>query len=98
MPSFYELQCRHLPCCAYCDQPATTVDHVPPRCVRPSNTFTVPACRRCNCEILGGIRLLTVEERREYVQKRLAAKQQASRKAAFRKAFRRPRGVARGFG
>jgi hypothetical protein len=38
--------------CVYCGQPATTVDHVPPKCMfgekKPSNLITVPACEPCN--------------------------------------------------
>lgn len=38
--------------CAYCGEPATTVDHVPPKRLfsppLPSNLITVPACRKCN--------------------------------------------------
>ncbi|HEV7998056.1 MAG TPA: hypothetical protein VGP52_17555 [Stellaceae bacterium] len=38
--------------CAYCDQPATTRDHVPPGNLftppRPNNLITVPACDGCN--------------------------------------------------
>ena len=37
-------------CCAYCDQPADTLDHVLPR-LRGGLTVAanlVPACRRCN--------------------------------------------------
>jgi hypothetical protein len=38
--------------CAYCGNPATTVDHIPPECLytppRPSNLVTVPACSSCN--------------------------------------------------
>ncbi len=40
------------PRCAYCGDPATTADHVPPECIftppRPSNLVTVPACTTCN--------------------------------------------------
>lgn len=38
--------------CTYCDSPATTRDHIPPKAIfpkpRPSNLITVPACVRCN--------------------------------------------------
>ncbi len=38
--------------CAYCGQPATTVDHIPPKRLftppLPSNLVTVPACTKCN--------------------------------------------------
>jgi hypothetical protein len=38
--------------CAYCPNPATTVDHVPPRNLFPTppppNLITVPACESCN--------------------------------------------------
>jgi hypothetical protein len=38
--------------CAYCDQPATTRDHVPPKKLftppLPGNLITVPACDGCN--------------------------------------------------
>jgi hypothetical protein len=38
--------------CAYCAQPATTNDHVPPKTLftppLPSNLITVPACGSCN--------------------------------------------------
>jgi hypothetical protein len=38
--------------CAYCGEPATTDDHVPPQCLYtpplPSNLVTVPACAPCN--------------------------------------------------
>src|SRR3954447_2286562 len=38
--------------CVYCDKPATTRDHIPPRCLfgenKPSNLVTVPACEKCN--------------------------------------------------
>jgi len=38
--------------CAYCGEPATTVDHIPPESLytppRPSNLITVPACSKCN--------------------------------------------------
>lgn len=38
--------------CTYCDGPATTVDHVPPKTLfappRPSTLLTVPACSGCN--------------------------------------------------
>ena len=38
--------------CAYCGEPATTYDHVPPQCLYtrplPSNLVTVPACAACN--------------------------------------------------
>ena len=38
--------------CVYCGEPATTKDHVPPRCLLekpyPTNLRTVPCCSRCN--------------------------------------------------
>lgn len=38
--------------CTYCDQPATTRDHIPPKGLflspRPSNLATVPSCESCN--------------------------------------------------
>jgi hypothetical protein len=39
--------------CSICGiRPATTVEHIPPRCMfpppRPMDTITVPACRECN--------------------------------------------------
>jgi hypothetical protein len=39
--------------CTYCDSPATTRDHVPPKAVfpkkpRPQNLITVPSCEDCN--------------------------------------------------
>jgi hypothetical protein len=38
--------------CAYCGDPATTVDHIPPKRLftppLPSNLVTVPACKKCN--------------------------------------------------
>ena len=38
--------------CVYCDQIATTMDHVPPKCFftppMPRNLVTVPACAACN--------------------------------------------------
>ena len=39
--------------CVYCgEQPATTLDHVPPKCMfpapKPSNLLTVPSCASCN--------------------------------------------------
>ncbi len=43
--------------CTYCPTPATTDDHVPPKCLfskpRPSTLITVPSCRECN----GGAKL-----------------------------------------
>lgn len=43
----------HKQVCVFCQAaPATTVDHVPPRCLfpapRPDNLVTVPACEPCN--------------------------------------------------
>ena len=39
-------------CCAYCGDPATTADHIPPQSLYtaplPSNLVTVPACLKCN--------------------------------------------------
>ncbi|MBA8795011.1 hypothetical protein FHX74_002639 [Friedmanniella endophytica] len=37
--------------CAYCEKPATTVDHVIPRCQGGSTDWlnVVAACERCNC-------------------------------------------------
>lgn len=54
--------------CTYCGDLASTVDHVPPRAIRPYNINTVPACMMCNCQILGGINMMTVRERQEYVR------------------------------
>ena len=38
--------------CVFCDSPATTKDHVPPKCIFPGdrrkNLKTVPACHACN--------------------------------------------------
>jgi hypothetical protein len=38
--------------CAYCGNPATTRDHIPPQNLftppRPDNLITVPACKQCN--------------------------------------------------
>lgn len=38
--------------CAYCGRPATTRDHVPPKCLLekplPKTSITVPSCRACN--------------------------------------------------
>ena len=38
--------------CIYCGEPATTRDHVPPKCLVPEenreNLITVPACKKCN--------------------------------------------------
>lgn len=38
--------------CAYCGEPATTADHVPPKCLftppLPNDLVTVPACVTCN--------------------------------------------------
>lgn len=38
--------------CVYCGGQATTLDHIPPKCLfgknRPSNLVTVPACDNCN--------------------------------------------------
>jgi hypothetical protein len=43
--------------CAYCGAPATTRDHVPPKCLfpepLPANLTTVPACQACNNEASG---------------------------------------------
>ncbi len=38
--------------CTYCDDQATTKDHVPPKCffteTKPPNLITVPCCHDCN--------------------------------------------------
>lgn len=69
--------------CTYCGDPASTVDHVPPKRQREffrgrpdSPPFvTVPACRQCNCVILKGREgLETVEKRKAYVAKRLLSR------------------------
>ena len=40
------------PTCTYCDNPADTKDHIPPKCLfpkpRPSSLITVPSCSNCN--------------------------------------------------
>lgn len=66
--------------CIYCNSPADTRDHVPPLAwVEPFGleTFrksgipfvTVPSCRECN-GLLGDRKLLTVEDRLEYLEKK----------------------------
>lgn len=57
-----------VPLCTYCGDYATTYDHVPPRTVSPQSTYTVPACDMCNSRILHDVHILTVIERRLYVQ------------------------------
>lgn len=38
--------------CTFCGEPASTRDHIPPKCMFPNNSrknlITVPACRECN--------------------------------------------------
>jgi hypothetical protein len=64
--------------CHYCGLVSDTIDHVPPRSVRPSiallpnaNAFPfveVHACRECNCA-LGRLALWTLAERKRYMKK-----------------------------
>ena len=66
--------------CIYCGEPATGLDHIPPKYWRPillshglaqPNTFrTVPACGECN-SILGKRPFFTLAERKTYVRGRL---------------------------
>lgn len=65
------LQLLHCESCVYCGEPADTRDHVPPLCISPNNRKTYPACRRCNCSILGNRAIPTLEERQRYVFQRL---------------------------
>lgn len=81
--NIYELRIKHLPKCTYCNEPATTRDHVPPRCLLPFNEKTVPACRRCNSGILRDLPLPTVELRKTYVAGFLAANGQNWRLRQF---------------
>lgn len=61
--------------CTYCGDVSTTVDHVPPQMswdalaeLAPHIAqFTVPACRDCNCSILGASALWTLPERTQRV-------------------------------
>ena len=66
--------------CIYCNSPADTLDHVPPLSwIEPFGleTFrssgiplsTVPCCRECN-SLLGDRKLLTVQDRLEYLEKK----------------------------
>lgn len=66
--------------CIYCNSPAETLDHVPPlawiepfglETLRKSGIplSTVPCCRECN-GLLGDRKLLTVEDRLEYLEKK----------------------------
>lgn len=64
--SLETLRWLHLPACEYCGRPADTRDHVTPKHWRWSSV-TVPACRRCNSEILGGVPLFSVEARRAHI-------------------------------
>jgi hypothetical protein len=61
---------------AYCGQPASTWDHVPPRHflarvtdieIVTKRLVKVPSCRQCN-SWLGGLLLMTIGQRREYVR------------------------------
>lgn len=64
--------------CHYCGLVSDTVDHVPPRSVRPSVSLLpnadkfpfveVHACRECNCA-LGRLALWTLGERKRYIKK-----------------------------
>lgn len=62
--------------CYYCGCPAETVDHVPPRSVRPIliqmgvtrwDFIEVEACKECNC-VLGHKSLWTLTERKAYIK------------------------------
>lgn len=66
--------------CFYCNSPAETLDHVPPLSwIEPFGTealskakialSTVPCCRECNT-FLGDRKLLTVDDRLEYLEKK----------------------------
>lgn len=63
--------------CAYCGEPATTVDHVPPKVTRrtglvdPSEYYEVPACHDCNSQCLGSRGPWKFEDRCQYVRGRL---------------------------
>lgn len=66
--------------CVYCGDIASTVDHVPPTTIRERMSATdredfefvvVPACRECNCAILSGKPLYTVEDRTAFVKEAL---------------------------
>src|SRR6266540_3122924 len=45
-------QKKNLGFCVYCGQPATTRDHLPPKCLlgdaKPNNLVVVPSCGQCN--------------------------------------------------
>lgn len=73
--------------CYYCGEPADTVDHARPQSLdralrtmdvadralvigRQPRRDLVPACRDCNC-VLGKLWFATLEERRNYVKRRL---------------------------
>jgi hypothetical protein len=68
---------RALTTCAYCGEPATSVDHVPPVLLKnevPStDRFCVAACKHCNC-MLGCLRLFTLLDRQMWVKLRLREK------------------------
>lgn len=61
--------------CTYCGERATTIDHVPPQHARQAlrdtgwrgKFVTVNACRECNCVILNGRALFTVDRRKRFV-------------------------------
>lgn len=66
--------------CIYCNSPAETLDHSPPLSwIEPFGVsafrkasiplVTVPCCKECN-NLLGDRKLLTVEERLEYLEKK----------------------------
>lgn len=67
--------------CTYCGAPADTEDHVPPVStmavledlgeVLNVEQLIVPACRECNCVILGDRPLWTLAERQRYVAMQL---------------------------
>lgn len=77
MGNLTKLREVHLPQCAYCGDPATTKDHVPPRAFRPQSILTVPACVMCNSKILGDKALMTVEVRKAYVVRFLETSKKA---------------------
>lgn len=68
-----------IPPCHYCGMPADTVDHVPPRSVRPIILqqaatrwpfLEVPACHECNC-LLGNREPWTIVARKKVIKEKL---------------------------
>jgi hypothetical protein len=81
--SYREHEIESAIACAYCGSPADSIDHIPPRSVRPTLLASglarrypfieVDSCRECN-SLLGARSLWTLKDRRQHIKQKLKSR------------------------